>query len=130
VTSAQRQQLKKALEKLKKDLETRVARRPEKVEHEAREVGAEEDIQPLEEMNAVIASTRNKTDQVLFERVIAALKRLKEDPDDFGNCQDCGDEIALARLKAMPYAELCVDCQAKKDPPRGITRKNLTDYVE
>ncbi|MFT3839965.1 MAG: TraR/DksA C4-type zinc finger protein [Myxococcaceae bacterium] len=130
MTSAQRQQLKKALEKLKKDLTTRAARRPEKAEHEEREVGAEEDIQPLEEMNAVIASTRNKTDSVLFERVNAALKRLKDDPDDFGNCQECGDEIPLARLKAMPYAEFCVDCQQKKDPPRGVVRKNLTDYVE
>ncbi len=130
MTSAQRQQLKKALEKLKKDLEGKVSRRPEQAEHEEREVGAEEDIQPLEEMNAVIASSRNKTESVLFARVLAALKRLKEDPDDFGNCQDCGDPIPLPRLKAMPYAELCVDCQAKKDPPRGNIRKNLTDYVE
>jgi len=130
MTSAQRQQLKKSLEKLKKELEGRVSRRPDKVEHDEREVGAEEDIQPLEEMNAVIASTRNKTEGAIFGRVLAALKRLEEDPDDFGNCQDCGDEIPLARLKAMPYAELCVDCQAKKDPPRGTVRKNLTDYVE
>ncbi len=130
MTQAQRQQLKKQLQQLKKQLEGRTSRRPETTEHETRDVGAEEDVQPLEEMNQAIASTRNRSDTKLLERVNAALARLAEDPDDFGNCQDCGDAIPLARLKAMPYAELCVDCQQKKDPPRGTVRKNLTDFVE
>jgi len=130
MTSAQRQQLKKALQQLKKELTARVTRRPEKQEHDTRDVGAEEDVQPLEEMESAIASTRNRSDAVVLQRVEAALARLKADPDDFGNCFDCSEEIPLARLKAMPYAELCVDCQQKKDPPRGITRKHLNDFVE
>jgi DnaK suppressor protein len=130
MTQARRQQLKKQLEKLKKDLEARTVRRPETTEHTERDVGAEEDVQPLEEMNQAIASSRNRSDAALLKRVVAALARLKEDPDDFGNCSDCGDAIPLPRLKAMPYAELCVDCQSKRDPQRGVVRKNLTDYVE
>ena len=59
----------------------------------------------------------------------AAKRKLTESPDDFGLCEDCGDEIAPARLKAMPYAEHCVGCQAKHDGPKGgPTRRKLTDY--
>ncbi len=71
-------------------------------------------------MNQAIASSRNRNDVLLLKRVVAALQRLKDEPHDFGNCSDCGEEIPLPRLKAMPYAELCVDCQQKRDPPRGV----------
>jgi hypothetical protein len=37
-----------------------------------------------------------------------ALKNI-DDPD-FGLCRECGEEIALKRLKAMPESELCIDC--------------------
>jgi len=30
----------------------------------------------------------------------------------YGVCRDCGDAIAPARLKAMPFAIRCVSCQA------------------
>ena len=90
----------------------------------------DEDAAPLEEMNQVIASSRNKNDASQLKRIRAALDRMKEDPDDFGNCTDCGDEIALKRLQAMPWVELCVDCQSKADKLKTHTRKSITDYVD
>ena len=47
-------------------------------------------------------------------------------------CEECGEEIGLPRLKAMPYAELCITCQGKRDVGHkaGPTRRKLTDYVE
>ena len=92
---------------------------------------ADEDDQPLNEMHQAIASSRNKNDASQLKRIRAALDRMKEDPDDFGNCTDCGDEIPLARMKAMPWADLCVDCQTKKDKRgAGPTRKSLTDFLD
>ena len=32
-------------------------------------------------------------------------------------CVGCGCEIPAARLRAMPLAEFCVDCQAERDVP-------------
>nr|WP_281500654.1 TraR/DksA C4-type zinc finger protein [Kordiimonas marina] len=29
----------------------------------------------------------------------------------FGECHECGDPIEPARLKAVPGAMLCIDCQ-------------------
>lgn len=91
-------------------------------------VGADEDEQPLTEMLQVIASNRNRNRATELARIEAALRRIEEAPDDFGLCLECEEEIAERRLAAMPYVELCVDCQAKKDSPRGGTRRHLTDY--
>jgi len=42
-----------------------------------------------------------------------ALKRIEE--GTFGICEDCKSLIAKNRLKAVPYARLCVKCQEKKE---------------
>ena len=39
-----------------------------------------------------------------------ALKRLRE--TDYGICEECDEEIGIARLKANPSARLCVSCQS------------------
>lgn len=39
-----------------------------------------------------------------------ALRRLHE--TDYGLCEECGEEIGIARLKANPSARLCVSCQS------------------
>jgi DnaK suppressor protein len=131
MTSAQREQLKKAL----RSLETQLLGKPiRKVDpnrnDDTPEVGTAEDEQPLNEMLQSIASNRNRSDAATLELVKRALQRMAEDPDAFGECRECGEEIALGRLKAMPYAELCVTCQSKRDGPRTLpTRKRLTDLA-
>ena len=37
-----------------------------------------------------------------------ALARL--DAGEYGECTSCGEPIAEARLKALPYATLCIQC--------------------
>lgn len=128
MTPAQRKQLGALLETLEAELAHRSARRIEPVRTDETDVGGDEDEQPLAEMNQAIASNRNAFDAAVLKRVQAARARLASDPDDFGNCRDCGDEILFARLKAMPYAELCVDCQAKRDPRGRATRSKLTEF--
>ena len=131
MTPAQRKQFKKQLETLVADLAKKGRRRLEPNRTSEEQAGVKEDEQPLNEMNQAIASNRNRQDAILIRRAEAALERLSEDPDDFGNCQDCGDSIPMARLKAMPYAEFCVDCQTKHDAPRTApTRKSLTEYTD
>jgi len=33
------------------------------------------------------------------------------DNDDYGYCNQCGEEIGLNRLQARPTASLCIDCK-------------------
>ncbi|QMU59093.1 MAG: TraR/DksA family transcriptional regulator [Boseongicola sp.] len=41
-------------------------------------------------------------------RIAAALQRIQE--DEFGYCQDCGEEIAAGRLDLDPTAPNCISC--------------------
>jgi DnaK suppressor protein len=42
-----------------------------------------------------------------------ALERMRA--GQFGVCEHCGGKIAVARLKALPYATLCIDCQREAE---------------
>jgi len=33
----------------------------------------------------------------------------------YGLCEDCGDEISVERLKIIPFATHCKECQEKKE---------------
>ncbi|MFA5204650.1 MAG: TraR/DksA family transcriptional regulator [Lentisphaeria bacterium] len=35
--------------------------------------------------------------------------------DEYGHCADCGKAIASARLLAVPFTEVCVDCQSRRE---------------
>ena len=43
-----------------------------------------------------------------LQQVNAALARL--DAGEYGTCEECEEPIAEARLKALPYATLCIQC--------------------
>ncbi len=44
-----------------------------------------------------------------------AIEKMAADNGDFGNCQNCAAEIPLARLKAVPWAKYCIDCQEPEE---------------
>jgi RNA polymerase-binding transcription factor len=92
-------------------------------------VGNDEDAQPLAEMSQAIASSRNRNRSGVLARVVAALARLEADPEAFGLCAECEEEIPGKRLDLMPYVELCVDCQQAKDGRRSTgARRHLLDF--
>ncbi len=122
---------KKQLQQLEKQLVEKQPRKLEPNRTDDARVGGDDDEQPLNEMSQAIASNRNRNDLLQLGQVRAALARLAAAPDDFGTCADCEEPIAPARLKAMPLATLCIECQSKRDVARGgARRKNLTDFAE
>lgn len=52
-------------------------------------------------------------EQKVIHRVDTAIEKI--DAGTFGICEACGKKIAKARLKVVPYAELCVPCQEKQE---------------
>ena len=105
---------------------------PAKIEpnrKDAASVGvADEDEQALSEMLQTLASTRNRDGARELQKIERALGKLRDSPDDFGLCEDCGDPIPDKRLSLMPWAALCAECQAAVDPQRNVARKKITDY--
>src|ERR1700730_11504170 len=63
-------------------------------------------------------------------RLAEALERLRG--GDYGTCQECGEAIAPARLKAMPEVTTCVRCQDRlgRMVPRLDTVAAATDADE
>ena len=52
-------------------------------------------------------------EQKLLVRINAALERIEGSA--YGLCELCEKKISKARLKVVPYAELCVPCQEKQE---------------
>ena len=48
-----------------------------------------------------------------LSRIDAAMRRLEA--GTYGECAECGTEITAARLKALPFAVLCRDCQEQEE---------------
>lgn len=48
-------------------------------------------------------------------QIDAALRRLYKEPEEFGECAECGDEIGWERLEALPYATLCIACKQQEE---------------
>lgn len=128
-----RPQKRAALEKRLQALRAETSgKRPVAIEpnrKDATDVGvADEDAQALSEMLQAIGSQRNQGHAELLGRIQRALVKLAQEPEEFGLCEECGEEIAPRRLELIPYATLCTECQAARDPKRGTTRKKVTDY--
>jgi len=49
----------------------------------------------------------------LIRKIQAALQRI--DDGSYGFCDDCGEEIGVARLKARPVTKLCINCKSKQE---------------
>jgi RNA polymerase-binding protein DksA len=45
----------------------------------------------------------------LLSEINSALDRIND--NTFGKCEECGGEINIERLNAIPYARLCIECQ-------------------
>ena len=48
-----------------------------------------------------------------LQRIDEALRRLED--RTYGNCFECGDEISEQRLRALPFAVRCKDCEEARE---------------
>lgn len=52
---------------------------------------------------------RVTAEQGVLYAIDEAIKRISE--GTYGNCLQCGKPISKSRLNALPYTELCINCQ-------------------
>lgn len=60
------------------------------------------------------------TERKILLEIDDALQRL--DNGDFGSCANCNTEITKARLRALPWAKYCINCQEQVE--RGVVLEN------
>jgi RNA polymerase-binding protein DksA len=49
------------------------------------------------------------------DEIDVALSRIAT--NEYGICQRCGKRISVARLEALPYASLCIECKSREERP-------------
>lgn len=55
---------------------------------------------------------RNR-DLLYAKKLLKALDKI--DQGDYGECEDCGEDIRFERLKARPTAQLCIACKDESE---------------
>ena len=57
--------------------------------------------------------SQSENETQLLQMVEGALGRM--DDGTYGTCLNCGKEIGLKRLEAVPWTHLCIDCQSQAE---------------
>src|SRR5258708_1228894 len=85
---------------------------------------------PADEMDVARSLSEVETHAALFDRaqerlsaIDAAIARLGAGV--YGTCARCGDEIPLARLQVIPFAQYCVDWQKEGNSEAGRGQSGL-----
>ncbi len=65
----------------------------------------------------MILNDRERTKLMAIED---ALARLGE--GSYGECEECGEDIGVGRLKVMPFTRLCVRCQEELEKESRMTK--------
>jgi DnaK suppressor protein len=52
-------------------------------------------------------------EKTLLKKIEEAIKRI--DAGEFGICEECGDDIGVARLEARPVTTLCIQCKTEQE---------------
>ena len=64
-------------------------------------------------IDRTLLNSLGEADQRRLTMIDRALDRIRQ--ETYGRCLSCGKQIPEARLEALPYAVLCVECQAKEE---------------
>ena len=74
-------------------------------------VGRVSRIDAIQQQQMAIANQQQTSD--MLKGIALALRRI--DDASYGDCLECGEPIAYARLQAQPFASLCIDCQSARE---------------
>lgn len=80
---------------------------------------------PSDELDSARALANVETHASLIERDEERLRAVDFafnllEQGRYGQCAQCGEEIPLERLKVVPFAAYCVDCQNKRNHARRL----------
>ncbi|MEA3460151.1 MAG: TraR/DksA C4-type zinc finger protein [Chloroflexota bacterium] len=70
-----------------------------------------------DEASDVFEQAKNLALRQNLERLLAKVEGAltKIEKGTYGMCEECGRKIALDRLRALPYATLCFECQQRRE---------------
>jgi DnaK suppressor protein len=117
--------LKGMLEDRRRELQEKLRSLRETLPAEAAEVKDAEE-QSVDDFVAEVDFALMQMKSETLSKIDEAVRRLEH--GTYGACVDCGAEIAEARLKALPFASLCLDCQERQES-RAAEEKALANRM-
>ncbi|MBI5739869.1 MAG: RNA polymerase-binding protein DksA [Nitrospirae bacterium] len=57
-------------------------------------------------------------ERLLLKKIEETIERI--DSEEYGICQECGNEIGIKRLQARPVTTLCIDCKTRQEEEERI----------
>ena len=108
------QELRTILEDRRREIQSEVQSRMKDVRADAGQVGVVDEVETSEsdiqdEIEFALIQMKAET----LHRINEALERLEE--GTYGRCFECGDEIGPQRLRALPFAVRCKDCEEARE---------------
>ncbi len=107
-----------------------IARRAEllsEAERTAQDMGDDAEGYPDPTDRGVLESDRNlllrirDRERKLISKIDEALGRIAD--GTFGLCEECGEDIAVERLKARPVTTLCIECKADQEERERVSAR-------
>ena len=78
-------------------------------DHEVLDPGETSEVDIQEDIEFALIQMKAET----LHKINEALTRLED--GNYGHCFECGDEIAQPRLRALPFAVRCKDCEEARE---------------
>ena len=109
------EELKQMLEDRRRELMSDVQGRMRDVradgtkDREVYDQGESSEVDIQEDIEFALIQMKSET----LNKINEAIRRLED--GTYGNCFECGDEIAEARLRALPFAVRCKDCEEARE---------------
>ena len=111
--------LKSMLEDRRRDIQDRLRSLRETLPAQVAEVkdAEEQSVQDFaQDVELALMEMKSET----LAQIDEAIRRLEAGV--YGLCANCGRDVAEARLKAMPFATLCLECQENEEEARASER--------
>ena len=85
-------------------------------------------------LDSVSEERTRELDMILTDREKRKLAQIDDaidriDENTYGLCEDCGVKIPKARLRVLPFAKYCVECQEKTEREEKYTREEPEDGI-
>jgi DnaK suppressor protein len=120
--------IKDMLLKMREDLVHEIARRSKATtEPGAQDIG--------DVLDSVSEERTRELDMILTDREKRKLLQIDDaldriDDGAYGQCEECGVKIPRARLKVLPFAKFCVECQEKNEREEKYTREEPEEGIK
>ena len=86
-------------------------------------------------LDSVSEERTRELDMILTDREKRKLHQIDDAIDrieegTYGQCEECGVKVPKARLKVLPFAKFCVECQEKMEREERYTREEPEEGIK